>query len=146
MKKITFLALLFCACEPNNELRTKAIEEILAVDKSASKTAAEIGFNHAILHFAGDGFVKFNEGAYPIIGKLAFAEKIMAQKDITTLTWEPVEAEASSSGDLGFSWGNWKFVTADTTYYGNYFTAWKKNKNGAWGMILDGGNNTPAPK
>ncbi len=146
MKKIIFLSFLFCACSPADEVRTKAIEEIMATDKAVSKTASTIGFNHALLHFAGDGFVKLTEGAYPIIGKLAFSEKIMAQKDITTLTWEPVEAEASQSGDLGFSWGNWKLVMTDTTIYGNYFSAWKKNKNGSWGMVLDGGNNTPAAK
>jgi hypothetical protein len=145
MKKFTLLCFLFAACRPA-DLSKKAIEEIMATDKAMSKTATEIGFNHALLHYAGDGFVKFNNNTYPIIGKLAFAEKIMEKKEITSLTWEPVEAEASSSGDLGFSWGNWKYVTPDTTYYGNYFSAWKKTKSGAWALVLDGGNDTPQPK
>ncbi|HXB40465.1 MAG TPA: hypothetical protein VNZ49_07970 [Bacteroidia bacterium] len=145
MKKFALLYFLFAACSPE-DLSRKATEEIMATDKAMSKTASEIGFNHALLHYSGDGFVKFNNNAYPIIGKLAFAEKIMAKKEITSLTWEPVEAEASSSGDLGFSWGNWKYVTPDTTYYGNYFSAWKKIKSGAWALVLDGGNDTPQPK
>jgi len=145
MKKFYFVFLLLYACAPK-DLSQQAAEEIIATDKAMSKTATEIGFNHALLHYAGDGFVKFNDNAYPVIGKLAFSEKILAQKDITTLTWEPVEAQASRAGDLGFSWGNWKYVTPDTTYYGNYFTAWKKTEKGAWAMVLDGGNNTPKPK
>jgi len=128
------------------DISAEAREEIINTDKAMSKTATEIGFNRALLHYAGEGFVKLSDNQYPVIGKLAFAEKIMGKKDITTLTWEPVDAEASKSGDMGYSWGNWKFVAEDTTYYGNYFSAWKKSASGAWAVVLDGGNNTPAPK
>src|SRR5438105_748547 len=107
MKKFVLLCFLFSACG-QEDLSKKAAEEIMATDKAMSKTATEIGFNQELLHYAGDGFVKFNNNAYPIIGKLAFAEKIIEKKDLTTLSWEAVEAEASASGDLGFSWGNWK--------------------------------------
>jgi ketosteroid isomerase-like protein len=62
------------------------------------------------------------------------------------ISWEPYKAEASSSGDLGYTLGNWKLVTPDTTYYGNYYTAWKKGKDGTWKWVVDGGNNTPAPE
>lgn len=145
MKKFVFICFLFAACS-QEDLSKKAAEEIMATDKAMSKTATEIGFNHALLHYAGDGFVKLNNGTFPVIGKLAFSEKIMAQKDIRTITWQPEDAEASVAGDLGYSWGNWKLITNDTTIYGNYFSAWKKNSNGSWGLVLDGGNSTPQPR
>ena len=62
------------------------------------------------------------------------------------MTWEPVKAEVARSGELGYSWGNWKFVKTDTTFYGNYFTVWKRQKGGKWKVALDGGNSTPALK
>jgi len=65
--------------------------------------------------------------------------------DTKNISWEPFKAEASSSGDMGYSLGNWKMTTPDTTYYGNYYTIWKRLTDGAWKFVVDGGNNTPAP-
>lgn len=144
MKKFLFALVLLSACGPADLSKTAA-EEIKETDRAMCKTATEIGFNHALLHYAGDGFVKFNDGKLPFIGKLAFSEEILAKKDITTITWEPEDAEAAKSGDVGYSWGYWKFVKPDTTYYGTYFTGWKKTEKGTWAMMLDGGNDTPKP-
>ncbi len=32
-----------------------------------------------------------------------------------------------------------------TTTYGNYVTVWKRQPDGKWKYVLDGGNTTPAP-
>lgn len=144
MKKLFLIVIVLVSC--SKDLSKEAAEQIMDTDRAMSKTASEIGFNHALLHYAGKDFVKFNDNAYPVIGKEAFGEKIKDKQDITTISWEPVKAEASVAGDIGYSWGNWKFVTPDTTFYGTYFTAWKKTANGTWAMALDGGNSGPAPK
>lgn len=145
MKNLLLLitALLF-ACNPA-DLRTKAIEDILAADKAMSKTAQEKGFNQALAENADDAFIKLGNGSYPITGKLDFIERMREKPVIKNISWEPEDAEASKAGDLGYSWGNWKFVAEDTTLYGNYVTVWKKGADGKWRMLLDGGNNTPAP-
>lgn len=144
MKKLIVFCLAFAACDPV-DLKTKAVEGIMAADKAMCKRAGEIGFNRALAEYACDGFVKLNNGGFPDEGKLAFVEKIAAMKPNTNVIWEPLDAEASKSGDLGYSWGNWKFVLPDTTYYGNYVTVWKKDTDGKWKMLLDGGNDTPKP-
>lgn len=38
-------------------------------------------------------------------------------------------AEASESGEPGYTLGNWKMVLKDTVLYGNYCTIWKKQEN-----------------
>jgi len=35
---------------------------------------------------------------------------------------------------------------ADTVIYGVYVSIWKKQKDGSWKYILDGGNTTPKPE
>jgi ketosteroid isomerase-like protein len=54
-------------------------------------------------------------------------------------------AEASISGDMGYTFGNWKFTKKDRVMYGNYSTIWKKQVNGSWKFVCDGGNITPKP-
>ena len=111
-----------------------------------NEMASKEGFNNAILYYADTNIVKFEGSQLPIIGKVAFAKSFDKKTDLKTISWKPVNAEVAQSGDLGYTWGNWKLVTGDTTYYGNYFTAWKKQKDGNWKVTLDGGNSTPKPQ
>lgn len=120
-------------------------QEIIAADKAMSEMALNDGFFKALSVYADPDFVKLNDGSFPITGKKAFDEKYSGHDGPKTLSWEPVFADVAASGDLGYSWGNWKFVQPDTIYYGNYFTAWKKQADGSWKITLDGGNDTPAP-
>jgi len=67
------------------------------------------------------------------------------------LTWIPVGADISASGDLGYTYGTWEFHTKDkdgkpAVDYGNYTSIWKKQKDGNWKVALDMGNSRPAPK
>jgi len=135
----------FISCNQNPD--TKHLEEeIISTDKAMSDLAVQEGFMRAILHYADSNLVKFNDGNYPAIGKKAFEELYKDKPGPKTLTWEPVKAEVAKSGELGYTWGNWKFELKDTTYYGNYFTVWKLQNEGTWKVALDGGNTTPPPK
>ena len=143
---IIFLCAIFASCANNLHDLEKLKQEIISTDKSASELAKKEGFNTALLKYAGDSFVKLGEGAYPIIGKADFQKQMEGNPGTKSLTWEPVKAEVAQSGELGYSWGNWKLSKEDTTYYGNYFSVWKKHKDGTWKLELDGGNSTPIPK
>lgn len=141
----SFNIIVFISCNQTSDTG-KLKQEIVDTDKAMSKLAIEEGFFKAILFYADDDIIKLNDGQYPVIGKKEFEEKIGNDLGPKTLTWEPVNAEVANSGELGYTWGNWKFVRSDTIYYGNYFTIWKKQKNGKWKVALDGGNTTPPPK
>lgn len=138
------LAFISCNEFKNNVKQNK--QELINADSAMSDLAVKEGFNHSILFYADTNIVKFGDNRLPIIGKTALAASFENSPDIKTLSWQPVNAEVAQSSDIGYTWGNWKFVAKDTTYYGNYFTAWKKQKDGSWKVTLDGGNSTPKPE
>jgi ketosteroid isomerase-like protein len=147
MKK--FLAIMFVLIACNTEQKDvsqQAAKEILQAEKDMNDLALKEGFHKALIFYADDSVVKPQDGELPVIGNAAL-EKYWADKaDTKEISWQPFKAEASKSGDLGYTLGNWKFVSKDTVMYGNYYTVWKKQKDGKWKFTVDGGNNTPAPQ
>ena len=146
MKNLLLVVIIFVSCtsQPKN-LSEESTLEIIAADKAMSDMAIQEGFNKTLLQYADDGVVKFQDGESPVIGNLALEKYWSGKTDTKNISWEPFKAEASSSGDMGYSLGNWKMTTPDTTYYGNYYTIWKRQTDGTWKFVVDGGNNTPAP-
>lgn len=142
-KAFTIFAIIFISCNQKSSINYK--QELITADSAMNEMASKGGFNTAILFYADTNIVKFEGQRLPVIGKAAFEKSFDKNKDIKTISWKPVNAEVAQSGDLGYTWGNWKLVAPDTTYYGNYFTAWKKQKDGKWKVTLDGGNPTPKP-
>ena len=144
--KILFaiFCLVFVSCNENNIEKNK--QELINADIAMSNLAMKEGFNHSIFLNADTNIVKFQENRLPLIGKNKLAVILEKNADIKTLSWKPVGADVAASGDLGYTWGNWKYQAPDTAYYGNYFTAWKKQKDGSWKVALDGGNSSPKPE
>ncbi len=61
--------------------------------------------------------------------------------DDPKLEWWPVFAGIAKSGDLGFTTGPYAFADKRR---GHYFTVWKKQLNGEWKWIFDGGTPSDA--
>jgi ketosteroid isomerase-like protein len=143
MKKILFVVLLLSACTAKQiDLSEQSKKEIIEADIAMCDLALREGFYTALLAYADDSVIKPEEGKLPVIGKAALAEHWKGKAGTKGISWAPFRAEASRSGDLGYTFGNWKFSTADSVFYGNYFTAWKKQTDGTWKFVVDGGNNT----
>jgi ketosteroid isomerase-like protein len=147
MRKVfIIIAALFISCQQHKRNTAQDKQQMIKADRTMNDMAAKEGFNNAILYYADSNIVKFEGDQLPVIGKAAFAKSFDKNTDLKSISWKPVNAEVAESGDLGYTWGNWKMVAGDTTYYGNYFTAWKKQKDGSWKVALDGGNSTPKPE
>lgn len=58
--------------------------------------------------------------------------------------WHPVDGQASSDGDLGYTVGLSEISAAGETYYGKYLTVWRRQPDGELRFILDTGNDRPA--
>lgn len=145
MKNILCLLLIAgCQLQPPDQSH-KARQELLKVEEEMSRLAGQAGFHTALLAFAHDSLIKPEEGRIPIIGRSALEQEWTGEPGTTSISWEPFKADASASGDLGYTIGTWKFERQDTTFYGTYYTIWKKNDQGIWKWVLDAGNNTPAP-
>ena len=57
--------------------------------------------------------------------------------------WEPQKAEIFPSGDMGYTTGRFTWFDVDNGKHvkltGTYLTVWKKQKDGSWKVIADGG-------
>jgi ketosteroid isomerase-like protein len=153
--KALFLLLIFTAActsaEKTNEqawpedLSEKSRQEIMSADIAMSEQAGKEGFHKALLAWADDSLVKPDEGKFPVIGKQSLAELWSGKEDTKAISWKPFRVDAARSGEMGYTLGHWTLTAPDTIYYGFYYTIWKKQDDGSWRWVVDGGNNTPKP-
>lgn len=129
--------------------RNKA--DLINTDIEFYNVSQKSGTGRAFIDFADDSTVLLRQDSFPIIGKSNVINLYDGRENkVTPLKWKPVKAEVSSDGTLGYTYGNWKYTAKDKsgkeeTLYGNYVTIWKKQRDGKWKYILDGGNTTPPP-
>lgn len=99
--------------------------------------------------FAEDG-VALNNGATPLIGKVAIVKSAAWLPKDYQLTWTPTDALMGPSGDMGYTWGHYEGRSKDANgnpvlTSGRYITMWRKGSDGSWKVVLDAGaNDTPA--
>jgi ketosteroid isomerase-like protein len=101
-------------------------------------------------YYAEDS-VEVPNGADFLIGKSAIARTMDFLDDKNNrLTWKPIGADISSSGDLGYTYGTYEFQSKDkdgktVVSHGKYTSIWKKQKDGSWKVVLDMGNASLTP-
>jgi ketosteroid isomerase-like protein len=139
MKLISALLLVAAAAPAARE------DVLLQADREFAQATAARGAEGFIAYFAEEVALVPKNGA-PIVGKTAASDVIRrawAQPGYS-LTWAPLHAELAKSGELGYTYGTYerKFVQdgKPATETGKYVTAWKKQRDGKWKVILDMGN------
>jgi ketosteroid isomerase-like protein len=85
-----------------------------------------------------------------LTGPNAVKEYFETRGEPASLTWQPVFASIAGSRDLGFTIG--ESVTtargpsgAAVQRFGKYLTVWRKQRDGTWKFLVDGGNASPGP-
>jgi ketosteroid isomerase-like protein len=130
------------ACK-NKEVLDKS-KELAETDRHYSDLSAEKGMNTAFLAMFDTSGVLLRANHDPIVGIEAIRKLLLSQNDSTfELTWEPEFAKMASSGDLGYTFGKYKFIdkaTDSVSGEGTYCTVWQKQDDGSWKAILDTGN------
>jgi len=123
--------------------------KVLLFDLEArfAKDVAERGGAAFADWFAEDG-VALNNGAQPLIGKVAVARNANWSPKDYQLTWTPTEALMGPSGDMGYTWGHFEGHAKDAqgnsvVTSGRYITMWRKEPDGNWKVVLDAGANEP---
>jgi len=133
--------LLLAGCQTEEEVASP--EVLLKVEKEFSDMSATKGVVKAFLHYCDDEGVLLRANTYPVYGKAAISKRLSGMPDSTfTLTWEPLEARISSSGDLGYTYGIYQIRYKDETLpdeKGSYVTIWKKDSEGQWKFMMDTG-------
>jgi ketosteroid isomerase-like protein len=120
-------------------------ETLRQLEAEFMKAASEHGSAGYMSYYADDA-VEVPNGAALIQGKTNIAKTMgfLDQKD-NHLTWTPVGADISSSGDLGYTYGTYEFRSNDKdgkplVSQGKYTSIWKKQSDGSWKVVLDMGN------
>jgi len=120
-------------------------EQIMEADRAFGAATAEAGADGWVSYFAENG-IQFRNGG--IVSGHASIRELMAPAfaDSTfSLTWDPVLAEVSKSGDLGYTVGRYESRRIGPSgepvvVNGSYVTIWRREADGAWKVALDIGN------
>jgi ketosteroid isomerase-like protein len=123
-------------------------ESILKTDREFSDYSSENGMKKAFELYGDENMVMLRENSMPVVGKTAFSDLYKNFDDSQmTLVWEPLFADVSASGDLGYSYGIYTMtIKSDSlkTEKGTYLSIWKKDpdsyRDGNWKFVVDTGN------
>ena len=116
---------------------------LLKADRDFSRDTVKDRLDGWMAHMAEDA-VLFSDK--PVVGAdaiRAFYEPAFADPAFA-LSWQPTRAEMFRSGDTGYTTGRYELHAKDgkgnpVVRHGSYLTVWKKQSDGSWKVIADGG-------
>ena len=125
-----------------------ALEQVRAADTAFSALAQRVGTGRAFGDYAAENAQIFSTPGEFITGPRAISESFGPSGGNGALVWHPVAGDVSQSGDLGFTVGNAVFTGqredgAQIVGYSKYLTVWKKQRDGTWRYVVDGGSARP---
>ncbi len=124
------------------------LETIRSADTDFSRDATKLGTGEAFGRFAAQDAQIFSGPGEFITGPTAITESFGPPGRKSSLVWHPVDGEMAKSGDLGFTVGNAVFNGerddgALIVRYSKYLTVWKRQRDGTWRYVVDGGSARP---
>jgi ketosteroid isomerase-like protein len=124
--------------------RQAALDAVVAAEKAFAKTAATKGTRAAFLAYLAEDSVVLVPR--PLPGRATWEGRPVRP---SLLSWFPVAADVSLAGDFGYTTGPWELRPKgkeDTNVlHGFYTTFWRKQADGSYKVLLDGGISCPAP-
>lgn len=125
-----------------------AVDKVRATDSLFSDLADRMGVPFAFSDNADDYGAVFGSPAL-VVGPRAIREYFDSQRSASSLSWRPIYSSVAGSLDLAFTIGDYTTTSRGTSgaaiqRFGKYLTVWKREKDGTWKFMIDGGNATPA--
>ncbi len=117
--------------------------ELMRADSAFAALSVGQGAKAAFLAFAADEAMSFGGGTQFSEGREAIGAGFDGFPAGAVLSWWPLGAEIAQSGDLGCSVG--EATIESLHHYSKYLTVWKRQQDGGWKFVADGGNQRPAP-
>ena len=114
----------------------------MATDRAFSELSRQQGMNHAFEVYCDEQGVLLRPGRWPVEGKARIVSLLNERTDTAfRLTWEPLFASVSVSGELGYTYGTYhlRIVHSGEVSEGTYVSVWRKDRTG-WKFVLDTGN------
>jgi ketosteroid isomerase-like protein len=123
-----------------------AIATVRTADLDFSARSQKYGAEQAFREFvAPDGAQIGTARSEITCGRDAIAQGL-APLGPGALIWAPRVADSAPSGDLAFTSGDAIIHMGKDTSYSNYLTVWKRQADGTWRFVADGGNSAPPPR
>ena len=122
-----------------------AIATVRAADLDFSARSLKSGAGPAFGEFVAADGASIGTGASEIACGRDAIVKGFDPLGPGALTWAPRVADASPSGDLAYTSGDAIIREGSDVSYSNYLTVWKRQSDGKWRVVADGGNSAPAP-
>ncbi len=122
----------------------KAVGSLIAAEKAYAKVAGEKGFRDASISVFADDAVIFAPSA--VNGKKFWRDA----KENPVITWRPIFASISRSGELGYTTGPSEYRRSrdaqNPDAFGHFVTIWRKDAKGIWKVVIDVGLDHPQPQ
>jgi ketosteroid isomerase-like protein len=133
-----------CSVEIEKNSREKWKEEIVETERNFSAMAGEKGIPDAFIYFAAEDAVLMRNNKL-VTGRealIAYLEDQPVKVRDEKLSWEPDFVDVSSSGDLGYTYGQFTYSYTDSTgstveNKGVFHTVWKRQDDGSWRFVWD---------
>jgi ketosteroid isomerase-like protein len=122
-----------------------ALKGMVDAERRFARASVDTNMRDSFLAFFANDGVEFSPG--PVNVKETFSKQPNPPKPPpVTLDWDPVFANVSQAGDLGFTTG--RYVLTDNAKkapaaQGYFFSVWKKQADGQWKAVLDYGIESP---
>jgi len=118
--------------------------ELKRADSAFAAMSVARGAQAAFLDFAAAEAVLLGPPGAPMThGRDAIGAAFAGFPADAVLEWAPVWADVAGSGDLGCTVGEASVLARKS--YSKYLTVWKRQADGTWKFVADGGNARPAP-
>lgn len=127
---LAFLPLAACA----TTVAPRGAASLIAAERAFAEDAGQRGWIPAFRASVAPDGVELEPDPVNAADSLARKE----DDHFTGLAWRPAFAGVARSGDLGFTTGPY-FVRGRDGVRGHYFTVWRRQPDGAWKWIFDGG-------
>jgi ketosteroid isomerase-like protein len=144
---LSVLTLSACATLPGNNTQEEL--QLMQISREWSDAAASGDLDRIVSYWGEDATVMMAglptfRGKNAIRGYVAESLKVPGFK----ISWEPLEAHVSASGDMGYIVEKSQVTLPDstgklTTTYSRAVTVWRKDADGRWRNVVDISNQDP---
>jgi ketosteroid isomerase-like protein len=123
------------------------LQRMIDTERSFAARALVVGWKQSFLEFFADDAIGFDEGRAGF-AKPQFRASPDPPKDLQLL-WEPRYGDISAGGELGYLTGPVKNILPSRNNgaprHSNYFSIWKRQRDGSYAVVMDVGTPTPGP-
>lgn len=133
-------------------LRDTAVASIVRAENEFMDDVGRRRLEGWVDHFA-DSAATFPPGKLVNVGRAPIRKGMAATFADTSVrvAWYPMYASVAASGDLGYTWGYYRWMSRDDKGVpappatGKYLTIWRRDPSGRWKVVVDMGNQGPVP-